>query len=133
MLITISDNKNIKVDIPTMDFPFADHPQLKYPLDQYSAENAAAEQRSLEQVRSIIKERKDQGRPVAGLIIEPIQSEGGDRSASDEFYRTLRQICLDEQVKIKTDVNIRDLEVTFFYFEDSESLVSIFILGLFHL
>merc|ERR1712227_934565 len=66
--------------------------------DQYSAENAAAEQRSLEQVRSIIKERKEQGRPVAGLIIEPIQSEGGDRSASDEFYRTLRQICLDEQV-----------------------------------
>jgi len=88
----------IKVDIPTMDFPFADHPQLKYPLDQYSAENTAAEQRSLEQVRSIIKERKEQGRPVAGLIIEPIQSEGGDRSASDEFYRTLRQICLDEQV-----------------------------------
>ena len=84
-----------------MDFPFADHPQLKYPLEAHSAENAASEQRSLEQVRSIIKERKEQGRPVAGLIIEPIQSEGGDRSASDDFYRSLRQICLDEKVKFR--------------------------------
>ena len=131
----ISDNKNIKVDIPTMDFPFADHPQLKYPLDQYSAENTAAEQRSLEQVRSIIKERKEQGRPVAGLIIEPIQSEGGDRSASDEFYRTLRQICLDEQVKMKTEhmIIFVILNLNFIILNTPIAWSHFFILGLFHL
>ena len=82
-----------------MDFPFADHPQLKYPLEKHKIENAAEEERALAQVKSIIAERLAEGRPVAGLIIEPIQSEGGDRSASDDFYRKLRQICLDEKVE----------------------------------
>ena len=31
--------------------------------------------------------------PIAGLIIEPIQSEGGDNHASDEFFRKLIQIA----------------------------------------
>jgi 4-aminobutyrate aminotransferase/(S)-3-amino-2-methylpropionate transaminase len=88
----------IKVDIPTLDFPFADHPQLKYPLEDHIAENFAEEERVLNQVRSIIQERLAAGKPVAGLIIEPIQAEGGDRSASDSFYRKLRQLCLDEKV-----------------------------------
>lgn len=38
------------------------------------------------------------GRPVAGMIIEPIQAEGGDRSATDDFYRGLRQLALEEDV-----------------------------------
>ena len=29
------------------------------------------------------------------MIIEPIQSEGGDNYASDDFFRKLRQIALD--------------------------------------
>ena len=33
--------------------------------------------------------------PVAAMIIEPIQSEGGDNYASDDFFRKLRQIALD--------------------------------------
>jgi len=82
-----------------LDFPFADHPQLKYPLQDHIAENLAEEERILQQVRSIIHERAAAGKPVAGMIIEPIQAEGGDRSASDSFYRKLRQLCLDEKVR----------------------------------
>lgn len=29
---------------------------------------------------------------VAGIIVEPIQSEGGDNHASDDFFRKLRDI-----------------------------------------
>jgi len=88
----------IKVDIPTLDFPFADFPQMKYPLEDYADENAAEEARILDQVRHIIRERAAEGRPVAGMIIEPIQAEGGDRSATDNFYRQLRQLALEENV-----------------------------------
>jgi len=88
----------IKVDIPTLDFPFADFPQMKYPLEDHVAENKATEQATLDQVRRIIHERRDEGRPVAGMIIEPIQAEGGDRSATDDFYRNLRQLALEENV-----------------------------------
>lgn len=32
-------------------------------------------------------------RTVAGIIVEPIQSEGGDNHASDDFFRKLRDIA----------------------------------------
>lgn len=32
------------------------------------------------------------GRHVAGVVIEPIQAEGGDNHASFDFYRKLRGI-----------------------------------------
>lgn len=30
---------------------------------------------------------------MAGIIVEPIQSEGGDNHASDDFFRKLRDIA----------------------------------------
>lgn len=71
---------------------------MKYPLEDHVAENKAEEARCLDQVRSIIHQRREEGRPVAGMIIEPVQAEGGDRSATDDFYRNLRQLALDEGV-----------------------------------
>lgn len=32
------------------------------------------------------------GKPVAGIVVEPIQSEGGDNHASNEFFQELQQI-----------------------------------------
>lgn len=40
----------------------------------------------------IVKYRKKK-KIVAGIIIEPIQSEGGDNHASDDFFRKLRDIA----------------------------------------
>lgn len=93
----------IKVDIPLLDFPIVDHPQLLYPLEEHAADNAAEESRCLEQVRHVIQERARKGKPVAGMIIEPIQAEGGDRTATDSFYRQLRTICLEENVYFIVD------------------------------
>lgn len=31
--------------------------------------------------------------PVAGIVVEPIQSEGGDNEASPEFFRGLQAIA----------------------------------------
>ena len=33
------------------------------------------------------------GKPVAGVVIEPIQAEGGDNYASADFFRKLRAIA----------------------------------------
>merc|ERR1712048_737537 len=49
--------------------------------------------RCLEGVRAIFQERKDQGRPVAGMIIEPVLSEGGDLHASKNFFSGLQKAC----------------------------------------
>lgn len=78
-----------KLDIPSFNWPQAPFPALKYPLAQHTEENAAEEKRCLEEVERIIKSWHC---PVAGLIVEPIQSEGGDNHASPAFFQSLREI-----------------------------------------
>ncbi|KAJ2236801.1 hypothetical protein H4R99_004531 [Coemansia sp. RSA 1722] len=78
-----------KLDIPAFPWPRAPFPQLRYPLDKYSEENAKEEQRCLEETERILRTNAV---PVAAIIVEPVQSEGGDRHASPEFFRGLRRI-----------------------------------------
>ena len=78
-----------KLDIPSFDWPQAPFPQLKYPLDQNSDANRAEEQRCLAEVERLIKEWRF---PVTALIVEPIQSEGGDNHASPAFFQGLRDL-----------------------------------------
>ena len=39
-----------------------------------------------------IDEYHNKGTPVAGLIVEPIQAEGGDNYASPNFFRQLQAL-----------------------------------------
>jgi 4-aminobutyrate aminotransferase/(S)-3-amino-2-methylpropionate transaminase len=78
-----------KLDIPAFNWPQAPFPALKYPLDEYAAENAAEEKRCLEATEHQITSWHC---PVAAIIVEPIQSEGGDNHASPAFFQGLRDI-----------------------------------------
>ena len=40
------------------------------------------------------------GTPVAGVIVEPIQGEGGDNFASADYFQALQQICLEVTVAL---------------------------------
>jgi 4-aminobutyrate aminotransferase/(S)-3-amino-2-methylpropionate transaminase len=91
-----------KVDIPAFKWPVAPFPVLKYPLEAHEAENAAEEARCLEETDRIIEEALAT-QPVAGMIIEPIQSEGGDRHASPAFFRGLRDIALRRNIAFIVD------------------------------
>lgn len=78
-----------KLDIPAFDWPAAPFPNLKYPLEEHAKENAEEEQRCLQETERLIKEWHN---PVAAVIVEPIQSEGGDNHASPAFFQGLRDI-----------------------------------------
>ncbi|XP_053328247.1 4-aminobutyrate aminotransferase, mitochondrial isoform X1 [Spea bombifrons] len=82
-----------KLDIPTFDWPIAPFPKLKYPLDQFEKENQVEETHCLEQVEDLIVKYRKKKTTVVGIIVEPIQSEGGDNHASDDFFRKLRDIA----------------------------------------
>ncbi|KAG5279385.1 hypothetical protein AALO_G00077230 [Alosa alosa] len=82
-----------KLDIPSFDWPIAPFPKLKYPLDEFVRENAQEEARCLEEVEDLIEKWKKKGKPVAGIVIEPIQAEGGDNHASADFFIKLRNIA----------------------------------------
>ncbi|CAG9771088.1 unnamed protein product [Ceutorhynchus assimilis] len=81
-----------KLDVPSFDWPIAHFPQYKYPLEDYVKENQTQDQKCLAEVEDLIEEYKKKGVPVAGIIVEPIQSEGGDNEASPEFFQGLQRI-----------------------------------------
>lgn len=82
-----------KIDIPAFDWPGCEFPALKYPLEENTDYNAKEEARCLKLVEETIDEWKTvRNKPVAALIIEPIQSEGGDFHASPAFFQGLREI-----------------------------------------
>lgn len=89
-----------KIDIPAFDWPQATFPQLKYPLEKHVEENRAAEQASIDEVENLILNYHN---PPAAVVVEPIQSEGGDNHASPEFFRKLRAVTRKHNVLLIVD------------------------------
>ncbi|KAL2889898.1 4-aminobutyrate aminotransferase [Ceratocystis lukuohia] len=89
-----------KLDIPAFDWPQATFPKTQYPLEKFAAENAAAEAESLAEVEHLIKTFHN---PVCAVVVEPIQSEGGDNHASPDFFRKLRALTRQHKVLLIVD------------------------------
>jgi len=89
-----------KLDIPAFNWPMADFPALKYPLERHVEENTAEEKRCLEQVEQLITSWHC---PVTALIVEPVQSEGGDNHASPSFFQGLRDLTSKHNVVFIVD------------------------------
>lgn len=81
-----------KIDIPSFDWPIASFPKYKYPLEEFVRENKAEDEKCLAEVEELIVKYAKNNNPVAGIIVEPIQSEGGDNEASPEFFQALQKI-----------------------------------------
>ena len=90
--LSLTHSKAIhKVDIPAFDWPAAPFPALKYPLEDFAKENEQEEKRCLEEFERLIVESKEK-KPIAAVIVEPVQSEGGDNHASPAFFQGVRSI-----------------------------------------
>lgn len=82
-----------KIDIPSFDWPIASFPHYKYPLEENVRDNKEEDERCLAEVEDLISQYAKRNIPVAGIVIEPIQSEGGDNEASPEFFQGLQAIA----------------------------------------
>ncbi|KAL8794890.1 MAG: hypothetical protein Q9195_002602 [Heterodermia aff. obscurata] len=89
-----------KLDIPAFDWPQAPFPDLKYPLSENETANAQEEARCLAETEDLIRNFH---KPVAAIVVEPIQSEGGDNHASPAFFRGLREITKRNNVLFIVD------------------------------
>jgi 4-aminobutyrate aminotransferase/(S)-3-amino-2-methylpropionate transaminase len=89
-----------KLDIPAFDWPQATFPQVKYPFEDHLEYNREAEQKSLDEVEHLIKTYHV---PPCAVIVEPIQSEGGDNHASADFFRKLRLLTRKHNVLMIVD------------------------------
>lgn len=89
-----------KLDIPAFPWPKAPFPQLKYPLDENLEANAAEEKRCLSTLDDILSTWPT---PIDAVIIEPVQSEGGDNHASPAFFQGIRDITEKHDVLFIVD------------------------------
>ncbi|XP_013784435.1 4-aminobutyrate aminotransferase, mitochondrial-like [Limulus polyphemus] len=92
-----------KLDIPAFDWPVAHFPKYKYPLENHVRENSEEDEKCLAEVEDLIEQGSRNGKPIVGLVVEPIQAEGGDNHASDEFFRNLRKITTKKGVAFIVD------------------------------
>ena len=76
---------------PVFDWPRIDNPKINFPLNRENTADAIIrEGKALSQIREAVEREGDE---IAGLIIEPIQGEGGDNHFRNEFFTELRKIC----------------------------------------
>jgi 4-aminobutyrate aminotransferase/(S)-3-amino-2-methylpropionate transaminase len=79
-----------KADIPAFGWPTAPFPANRFPRERYAEENARAEAAALVELERIVDAHA--GR-VAAIIVEPVQSEGGDRHASPAFFQSVQKMA----------------------------------------
>ena len=73
------------------DWPRVSVPVIKFPLkDEHLVNAINTEELSLNQIRQAFAENKDD---ICAIIIEPIQSEGGDNHLREEFLIELRRLA----------------------------------------
>jgi 4-aminobutyrate aminotransferase / (S)-3-amino-2-methylpropionate transaminase len=89
-----------KLDIPAFDWPQATFPLLKYPLEDNIEYNKKVEQESLDDVERLLTTHH---LPPCAVVVEPIQSEGGDNHASPAFFRGLRELTKKHDVLLIVD------------------------------
>lgn len=93
LLATLSTTRSKaihKMDIPSFDWPVSPFPALKFPFALYEKENLEEEARCLDAFENILKTSKKR---IAGAIIEPVLSEGGDLHASPHFFLGVQKLC----------------------------------------
>lgn len=89
--------------MPSFDWPIATYPRYRYPLEENVKENQEIDGACLAEVQDLIQRYRKKGSPVAGLIVEPIQGEGGDNHGSSEFFKGLRKITADNGIAFIVD------------------------------
>ena len=86
---------------PKFNWPRIDNPKLQFPVDADELQRVSeTEGRALDQVKQSIYQH---GNRIAGLIIEPFQSEGGDNHFRPVFMQTLRDLCSENRIMLIFD------------------------------
>ena len=100
--LSLTNTDPIKIKyFPKFDWPRITNPKVKFPLND---ENLSAvkkeEEKAISEIKDAIAKNKDD---IAGLIIEPIQGEGGDNQFRKEFFLKLREICDEDEIMFIID------------------------------
>ena len=86
---------------PKFKWPRIINPKITYPLTEQNLQQIQeTEQHAVEQIQNAVQNNPDD---IAGLIIEPIQAEGGDNHFRKEFHQTLQKLCTKHDLMFIVD------------------------------
>ena len=95
MSLTDSPDPRKTLYFPKFDWPRIDNPKINFPLNDENLEDVINKENiALEQIKDAIRNNPDD---IAGLIIEPIQGEGGDNHFRCKFFKELRNLANEEE------------------------------------
>ena len=78
---------------PKFNWPRVSNPYMSFPMNSSNYEKVTKlEQKSISEIKNILIKSSDD---IAGLIIEPIQGEGGDNHFRKEFLIQLKELSLE--------------------------------------
>lgn len=100
--LSLTNSKPVQTDLFTkFDWPRIDNPKITFPLTKASTAELIRQEK--ESVKQILKALKDHRDDICAIIIEPIQSEGGDNHFRKEFLQELRRIADEQEVMLIFD------------------------------
>ena len=97
--LTNTEEQKIKY-FPKFEWPRIDSPTIKFPLEENLDSLIVEEKKSVDQIKQAISDFPDD---IAAIIIEPIQSEGGDNHFRGEFLGELRTIADESELMLIFD------------------------------
>ncbi len=87
--LSVTNTDQLKIrDFPKFDWPRVSNPTMHFPVDDSAI--TASEERSVREIEAAFA--KDP-HGIAGILVEPIQGEGGDNHFRPEFLQRLRALA----------------------------------------
>ncbi|PBQ34630.1 L-lysine 6-transaminase [Sphingobacteriaceae bacterium] len=100
--LSLTNTKAEHIDgFAKFNWPRIVNPKLSFPITENALQEA--KEKEEEAVQQIYKALKDNPDDVCAIIIEPIQSEGGDNHFRKEFLQSLRKICDENEILLIFD------------------------------
>jgi L-lysine 6-transaminase len=100
MSLTNTDPNKVQY-FPKFDWPRIPSPALRFPVDaQTIADVEALEEKSIAAAKAAFERAPHD---IAAIILEPVQSEGGDLHLRPEFFRALRKLADEHEALLVYD------------------------------
>lgn len=99
MSLTNTDPNKVQY-FPKFKWPRITNPKVTFPIENNIEEIEKLEAKAIREMKAAFKKSPND---IAGIIIEPIQGEGGDNHFRPEFFKALRQLADENEALLIFD------------------------------
>ena len=94
MSLTDSPDPRKTMYFPQFDWPRVTNPKITFPINKNLDSVVELENTAISEIKNAFYKNNDD---IAGIIIEPIQGEGGDNHFRPDFFKKLKALSLENE------------------------------------